>query len=318
VNLQAHILSFKCQAQTDIAVPVYKGSMVRGAFFGALRQDFCLDQRGRVCSDAMIRQACPVCALLATADEDSRRGVEVARPCTVEPPLEKKTIYHQGESFSFGVTLFGDARSLLPYAVLGVQRMGDIGIGNRGYAPGKFAVLSIEASDPFSEQTQEIYRQSERVVRAPELAVTHESILAAAQVLGAPEAVTIELLTPMRLIADKGLVHRLTFPLLLRRLLRRLTDLTQTATGAHPGFDHVTLLQSAEDIQVAEDRTRWMDVASYSARQGRATPIGGLVGEITFKGDLRPFIPWLLWATVTHVGKDCTKGGGWMRLRWQD
>ena len=317
MNLQAYILAFQCQAQTDMAVPAYKGSMVRGAFFGALRQDFCLDQRGRVCSDAMVRQACPVCALLATADEESRRGVEVARPCTVEPPLERNTIYRQGESFSFGITLFGDARSLLPYAVLGAHKMGDIGIGNRGYAPGKFAVLSIEASDPFSGAAQGIYKDSERMVRAPEPSVDHETILAASRKLGAPEAVTMELLTPMRLIADKGLVHQLSFPVFLRRLLRRLTDLTQTATGTHPGFDYMSLLQSAENIRMTEDRTRWMDVASYSSRQGRTTPIGGLIGEITFKGDLRPFIPWLLWGSCTHVGKDATKGGGWYRLQWQ-
>lgn len=318
MNLQAHCVTFQCQAQTEIATPSFKGSMVRGALFGALRQEFCLDQRGRACSDAGVRQACPVCSVLATADEDSPRGVEVARPCTVEPPLDGCTFYRPGGEFAFGLTLFGDARALLPYVVLGVQRMGEVGIGNRQRAPGRFAVQRIEVCDPFSGQAQELYRQGERVVRGPELAVTHDGIVAACARLGAPEAVTLDLLTPMRLVAGSALVKRITFPIFLRRLLRRLTDLTRTASGDHPGFDHEALLRQAETVQVAEDRTRWVDVASYSSRQGRATPIGGLVGTITFRGDLGPFLPWLLWGSVTHVGKDATKGDGWYRLRWQD
>ncbi|MBI4497313.1 MAG: CRISPR system precrRNA processing endoribonuclease RAMP protein Cas6 [Chloroflexi bacterium] len=316
MNLQAHVLQFSCKAETDMVTPPYKGSMLRGALFGALRRDFCLDQRGSACADSRLRQACPVCALLATADEESARGVEVARPCTVEPPLEDRTLYRTGDAFSFGVTLFGEARPLLPYIVLGVRRMGEGGIGNRGRAAGRFAVARISAQVPVSGESEGIYEAGERVVRQPGLAVTHAGVLAACERLGSPPAVTVALLTPLRLIVEKRLVKRLTFPLLMRRVLRRLTDLSETATGTRPDFDHQELLQQAEAVQVADDRTRWVDVPSYSSRQGRFTPIGGLVGEITFRGDLRPFLPWLLWSEVTHIGKDCTKGDGWVRLRW--
>jgi hypothetical protein len=316
MNLEAHSLRFECRAQTEIATPPHKGSMVRGALFSALRGDFCVNSVARVCTDSRVRQACPVCMLLATADDESDRGVEVARPCTIEPPLEDRTRYQPGDVFSFGVTLFGDARPLLPYVVLGVRRMGELGIGNRQRAAGKFTVQRIAACDPVSGAAEEIYKEGERVVRQPSLAVTHEGVAAASARLGSPPTVTLELRTPLRLIVEKRLVKRLTFPLLMQRVFRRLTDLSLTATGARPDFDYRTLLQQAETVQVADDRTRWVDVPSYSTRQGRFTPIGGLEGEITFRGDLRPFLPWLLWASVTHIGKDCTKGDGWVRMRW--
>ncbi|GAB4330258.1 MAG: CRISPR system precrRNA processing endoribonuclease RAMP protein Cas6 [Dehalococcoidia bacterium] len=318
MNLEAHLLRFQCQALTEIATPPFKGSMIRGALFGSLRQDFCLDQQGRICSDCKVRQACPVCSLLATADEDSPRGIEVARPCTVEPPLEVRTLYGPGDRFSFGVTLFGDAAHLLPYVIIGVRKMGELGVGNRYRASGRFAVQRIEAVDPISDRTQEIHRQGESLVQRPGRPVTHEVVMSSCRALDSLSGATLELLTPTRLVAGGALVKRLTFPVFLRRLLRRLTDLTRTATGSHPGFDHEVLLQQAEDVRVAEDRTRWVDVPSYSSRQGRFTPIGGLVGEVTFEGDLRPFAPWLLWGSITHVGKDATKGGGWYRLRWQN
>lgn len=317
VDLQAHILRFECEALTEIATPPFKGSMIRGALFSALRRDFCLDPQALACSDCRARQACPVCSLLATLDEDSPRGVEVARPCTVEPPLEGQTLYRPGDRFSFGVTLFGDAADLLPYVIIGVRRMGETGVGNRYRASGRFVVQRIEAVDPISERKQEIHRQGESMVRRPGLAVTHEVVLSSCRPLNSTSGVTVELLTPTRLVADGALVKRLTFPVLLRRLLRRLTDLTRTATSSHPGFDHEVLLQQAEDVRVVEDRTRWVDVPSYSSRQGRFTPVGGLVGEIAFEGTLKPFAPWLTWGSITHVGKDATKGGGWYRLRWQ-
>ncbi|MGH2391800.1 MAG: CRISPR system precrRNA processing endoribonuclease RAMP protein Cas6 [Chloroflexota bacterium] len=38
--------------------------------------------------------------------------------------------------------------------------------------------------------------------------------------------------------------------------------------------------------------------------------MGGLVGKITFTGDLAPFLPWLVWGEIRHVGKDTAKGNG--------
>lgn len=316
MDLKAFVLRFECRAVTDIAMPPFKGSMVRGALFSALRQDFCMERRSLQCSGCPARQACPVCALLATVDDQGSRGLEVARPCTVEPPLETETRYGPGGRFSLGVTLFGDAAELLPYVVIGVQRMGETGMGNPRLAPGRFAVQRITAVDPVSGRTQEIYSQDDNLVRCPEMPATHTAIQAACQALGPFLHVTLEFQTPARLIADGVLVKTLSFPVFMRRLLRRLTDLTRTATGGHPGFDHAELLEAAEGVRVVEDRTRWVDVPSYSSRQGRLTPIGGLVGEITFEGDLGPFAPWLLWGTITHVGKDATKGGGMYRVRW--
>lgn len=51
MNLQAHLLGFECQALTEIATSPFKGSMIRGALFSALRRDFCLDSHAPACSE---------------------------------------------------------------------------------------------------------------------------------------------------------------------------------------------------------------------------------------------------------------------------
>ena len=42
--------------------------------------------------------------------------------------------------------------------------------------------------------------------------------------------------------------------------------------------------------------------------------MGGLVGEVTLEGELGPFLPWLVWGTLVHVGKDAAMGNGQFRL----
>ncbi len=307
-------LSFRCRALTPMALPRHKGATFRGALFGALRGDFCLAPRAGPCLDCRIRQACPVCSLLATADDESPRGIEVARPCTIEPPLGPEEHFPPGSPFSFGLTLFGDAAALLPYIVLGVQRMGESGIGNRSIAAGRFKVETISAFDPVTGKATPIYEEGDSVVtQAPASPTAGLWELAQKRPIS---SVSLDLLTPTRLINEGRLVKTITFPVLMRRLLRRASDIARTATGASPVFDYAGLLDLAEGVEVQDDRTRWLDLSSYSSRQGRSTPIGGLVGSLAFRGDLAPFLPWVLLGAVCHVGKDATKGNGMYRVRW--
>ena len=74
------------------------------------------------------------------------------------------------------------------------------------------------------------------------------------------------------------------------------------------------VMAQAEAVRVVRDETRWVELASYSTRLGRTTPLGGLMGRVTFGGDLSPFAAWLVWGQFTHVGKDAVKGNGWYQL----
>lgn len=317
MKLEAHALRFRCSAVTPMVLPPFKGASIRGALFSALRRRFCLKPQTVNCEDAALRKACPVCSLLATVDEDAPRGIETARPCTVEPPLTSKTFYREGEDFVFGVTVFGQAAQLMPYVVLGALGIAETGIGDRSRAAGVFRVESIESYSPLSGRREVVYRRGASKVRANGIKVTHADVLQHSKAYEGLSRVTLEILTPMRLVVGGHLVKALTFEVLMRRLLRRLTDLSLSACGEAPVIDHATLLRAAVAVGVAEDRTRWVDVPSFSSRHGRFTPIGGLLGSVTFEGELGPFVPWLLWGSITHVGKDATKGGGWYRVRWQ-
>ncbi|HDZ02552.1 MAG TPA: CRISPR system precrRNA processing endoribonuclease RAMP protein Cas6 [Nitrospirae bacterium] len=55
---------------------------------------------------------------------------------------------------------------------------------------------------------------------------------------------------------------------------------------------------------------KWYDWERYSARQETKMKMGGFVGEITFEGDIEPFMPILKAGEVLHVGKGTGFGLG--------
>lgn len=73
-------------------------------------------------------------------------------------------------------------------------------------------------------------------------------------------------------------------------------------------------LNLADAIRCSNDRTSWRELKSYSNRQKRSTPIGGLVGSATFEGELEPFLDLLVIGELIHVGKNVVKGGGWYKI----
>jgi hypothetical protein len=61
---------------------------------------------------------------------------------------------------------------------------------------------------------------------------------------------------------------------------------------------------------VAERQLAWRELFRASGRQQRLVPMSGLLGSVVLEGELEPFLPWLVWGTLTHVGKDAAMGNG--------
>ncbi|MDM7911878.1 MAG: CRISPR system precrRNA processing endoribonuclease RAMP protein Cas6 [Methanotrichaceae archaeon] len=312
----AYKLSFECETITPLVLPWNNGPTLRGAFFSALRRDFCLNKNVDSCLHCPTAEVCPICKLVATVDRDSPRGAEVVRPFALEPILPSVRRYEAGETFSFGITLFGKSLALFPYVILAAQRMGELGMGNKAISPGRFRLKEACTINPLTTVKKRIYSPDSRLVNVPDAPITHDDVMAYSQRLGG-DRVRLGLVTPLRLILDGALVHRLSFKILTQRLLRRLTDLYCHCCGERLDLEFPRLLAEAETVVVIEDDTRWVDLSSYSRRREASSPIGGLQGEIAFEGSLEPFLPLLVWGQFTHVGKDVTKGNGWYEIRGQ-
>ena len=318
-NFTTHQLHFTCEVQTLILLNEHQGSAIRGALFYALRNQFCYSKKTKNCGECAIWATCPICFLVATRNPEGKRGVDVPRPYVIEPPLDGKTRYEPGETLEFGLTMFAQALSFFPYVVLGSQALERGGLGKKlrredgRWRRGTFAIREIGALNRLSGERQPVLRTGDTMVSVPELPVTNEQVLARAAQLPR-NRITLVFKTPTRIIERSKLQHHPTFRPLIQRLHGRLRDLTREFTDTPWEFDFRQVMAQAEAVQVVDDRTRWVELDSYSTRLGRATPRGGLVGRVTFAGDLEPFLPWLVWGEIVHVGKDAVKGNGWYEI----
>ncbi len=313
----AYQIRVRARATSPMVLREYVGSALRGAFFGALWRRFCTNQAAPTCAACPLNQVCPVSSLVAPLRDEGVRGRDIPRPYAIQAPRSTRGPYGPGDDFSWGLTLFGRQRQLFPYVVMAIHEMGSAGLGQRcadnGWQRGRFVVEEIAAVQPLTGATQVLQAAGARDVAMPDLAVTAAEIAAAAERLPT-DRLAMRFLTPTRLTDAGRLVHQPEMRTLVQRLCERITALMREFGEGAPEWDFRGLIDHAAGIRLEADRTRWVDLGSYSSRQRRATPIGGFVGEAVYAGELRPLLPLLLWGAVAQVGKDTVKGNGMYEL----
>jgi len=314
-----HHLRFTAEVLTAIEMGEFKGSALRGAWQSHLRTLYCAQGDSR---DPLHQSLCPVCYLLSReADPSDNR-----RPYAFEPPLTAQTVFLPGEEFHFGITLFGHAVQFLPYIVLSVQQMGEVqGLGRPIHLAkrrGTFRLVRIDEVNRLTGETETLYQVGHPTIQMPRHPVTEEWVTLysarLAEELGARgNLLTLEFLTPTRIIQGERLVHQPEFVPLLARLVDRLSTLRAQFAQAPPVTreEKGALLALARGVKLRRDETHWWDVKGLSTRLGRPQPLGGFVGRALYQAeDWGPLLPWLIWGASTHVGKNAVKGGGWYRL----
>jgi hypothetical protein len=241
---------------------------------------------------------------------DTGRGQDVPRPFGLIPPglgtPEQSFRANTGEHFSFGLNLYGDTALNYTLFTLAVSRLGQTGVG---FGRGRFFLKGIEAFNPFTGENETLMSEGGHS-RMPELTITSSHVRSYATRLP-DNQLTLQFQTPTRLIDRGQLVKTPQFHPLMARLLERLEALEREyADGTSWKERYLTLTQSAQYMQVINDKTRWVEVRSGSRRQRRLTPISGFVGEASYKGNIALFKEWLVWGTLLQVGKNVVKGNG--------
>ena len=304
-------LRFVCEATTPLKLDGYRaGTNLRGAMGIVMQRAYCAGDR----NDPAHASTCPVCWLLAANEKpgQERRGYTLTPPLRKDVACNVSTEYQTGDRFEFGLTLFGDTLRLLPYFILTVPEMGRVGVGA---GRGKFDLKQVWAFDPLTQQRECLLAEGENMVHTPTLAtsdVEHHAQQMAQTMNG---ALSIQFLTPMRLIFNEQLLKAPDFAVFFARLLKRLDELNeQFGDKRRRPFEEVTALHAlANQVRLIESDARWIDVWSGSSRTGDRTPIGGFIGRATYSAPhdvWRTLLPHLLWGQLAQVGKDTVKGNG--------
>ena len=121
---------------------------------------------------------------------------------------------------------------------------------------------------------------------------------------------TLDFVTPTRVVHAEALTPEPDFHVLIRVLLRRLSNLAYFHCGTELNLDFRGLITAAEQVETVSSDLRWHDWERYSARQDTRMKLGGVVGRVTYQGNFQPFLPLLQLGEIVHVGKGTSFGLG--------
>lgn len=321
-KFQLHI-----EPREPILLPPYKGSTLRGGFGNAFKKVVCA-LRSKECSDCILKEKCVYSYVFETPPPDGtkvmRKYQSVPHPFIIEPPPERKMGYKPGDELTFGLTLIGKAIDYLPYFVYTFDELGNMGIGK---GRGKYTLKTVfqkKTNLSSTENKTQIYSSETKKLTSftsESLSISPFPLMGEGKGEGEPGtnaksndhsiSITLNFLTPTRIYYNGRLTCDLEFHILIRQLLRRISMLSYFHCGIDPSqWDFKNLISRAKDITIKHQNLRWYDWQRYSARQEQRINMGGFVGDISYEGNMSPFLPLLKAGEILHVGKGTTFGLG--------
>lgn len=284
---------FQLQAETSIQLPGFKGSALHGGFGHALLG---LSPRFH---DLLFNPA--------TGDSGARR--DLPKPFTLIPPLDAGDVIAAGQAFSFDLTLFGNAIHHFPICLAAIEHLGKaLGLGNNR---GKFSISAVILETP-GENARPALDASGKLNPLPpvppvSLPITDD------QSAKNDQTITIHLETRLRLKHRGKLVREAPpFSLLIERLIGRTNSLANFY-HQNPSFDHLQKqrwIEQAQNVRATDNSTHWRDLPRYSGRQKEWMKFGGLLGAISYRGPLQPFLPLLELGAWMGIGGKTSFGLG--------
>ncbi len=307
---------FTLEALEMLQLPPVKSSALRGGFGHTFKGLVCTKpylcdkkcQQGNSCPYGYIFETTP------PKDSEALRTFEnVPRPFIISAPNDRRELIPAGERLSFGLTLVGHAINFLPYFIAIFRELGYRGLGrNRG----RYRLLTVEAVSPHDNAEVPIYDAKDEVIQVVDTTISSETVANYTATFASSHQLTMDFLSPTRLKhrgrwVDSGP----SFQALIQALLGRISSLSYFHCGQEFKADFRGLIDRAADVTVTNSDTRWEDWSRFSGRQKQRVNMGGLMGRITFAGDLQDYLPVLALGELIHVGKGTVFGNGQYRLQ---
>ena len=303
---------FTCTLHDNALLPPFRGSTFRGAFGVALKNVVC----------ALRRNSCDGCLLVGRCiyartfeiqphsnESDRSRVVSPPHPYIIRSPFAEATRMSAGDQFSFDLILFGEANEWLPYYICAFDAMEATGIGKKiDRHRSRFSITSVSSDDVT------VYTAIHKTIRPGTWSHDVPSPTEAPEGDG---TLVVNFITPLRLKNDNRFSSLLSFELLQRAVLRRVSALHTAFGSGDPPLDYRGLVTAAKKVEILSSTLQWQDWRRWSNRQDDEMSLGGLIGAITYQGAIGRFLPLIEQARLFHLGKQTSFGLGAFDYSWR-
>lgn len=290
------------QSREPLVLPLFSGSMLRGAFGHALRRICCIS-RQKQCDGCPLLAGCQYPLLFEPRLLQHTSGQpQPAPPYVLEPPAVQGELA-AGEIWPVDVVLHGPALPHLSLIILAWMQAAVQGFGSQR-VPAQLCQVQVEQPDTEAHWLT-IWRHDQPFILPHATTQTPPP-----PPPPAADVLRLHFTTPTRLLRQGQLVRvrELQAHDLLAALERRLHTLAPSL-GISPPPPLTTQLVTLQPGQL-----RWMNWQRYSSRQQQEMNLGGFIGDVTLHGELTPLWPWLWLGQWLHVGKNSSFGLGRYQL----
>ena len=303
-------IHFQAEAIEEIYFPSYMGSTIRGAFGVILKQSVCVTKQKK-CSECMLQYNCVYSYIFETPipanSKVMRKQTNIPHPFTLSDMSDlKKYLYKPGEVFSFTLTLVGKSIDSLPYCVYSMIRLGEAGIGK---TRGKFKLIAVKEIDAQNNICQPIYEHDTLNMPRKRLSFDIAEKLTS-QYFKETNKISLKFISPLRIKYRNKICDHADFHIIIRSLIRRLSNLAYFHCNSQSDLQFKEIIEKAHSIEIANNNMAWYDWERYSTRQKDWMNLGGIIGDITYEGNIKDFIPILIMGSWVNIGKGTAFGLG--------
>ncbi|MEK6410285.1 MAG: CRISPR system precrRNA processing endoribonuclease RAMP protein Cas6 [Acidobacteriota bacterium] len=282
---------------------------------------------------------------------DTRASVpqrHISKPASVVSSVifpDRPRRFNIGDELRFGLVLVGRAIDYLPFFLHAISEMAYRGLGagraafelkevflkgthgerERVYSSDDH-ILSLPAriGDPLSEliaarlaeQTSgdggtPVLESIDKVIAGALSQLARPASQSVAREVDSHSSLRLRFLTPARIRVKDDLQTGLSFQLLVRSLLRRVSMLAAVHGSGRMQLDYRGLIERAASARVVRSTLRWWDLERYTERQETKLRVGGLIGEVEYEGRvIDEFMPLICAGELLGVGTGTSLGLG--------
>jgi hypothetical protein len=304
-DLNISVLEIQLTALERIYLPAFPGSKLEGAFGRALKTLSCTRTDLEVCQPCPLRGICPYGNLYAPSLPDTMNVKSLEkppRPILFATGTGEERKLESGAQYSFRLILVGRALQHTPYVIASLQAMGNEGIG---YSRGRFVIDSVNSINPYTQEKQNVSNHNDPIVKIENMISLNSS-----HQPSIPDTITLQFSSFVHLQNGGSMATDLHFPVLIRALQRRTSNLEQLyGAGTSFGADYSNLVQLARDVKTVQQDLRPAHQLRKGVGGGKVN-MHGLIGSVTYEGNLEPFTGLLRFGELLGVGKWAHFGAG--------
>ena len=303
------LYAYRFEFQALEAVRFTPGSAAntfRGAFGQILRRIACRPE----CENANgcpWRAECAYARLFEPSWQAGPSGFATApRPFVIRAAALDGRRYRAGSEFALNVHVFDVAEPVLEYLVLTFLQLASEGIGG---GRGRVVLRRVYALTASNRPGALVYEDGRGLAREAD---TRILLPLTAGEDGPVKAAMVRLVTPTELKSGGEVLESLPFRALFARARDRVYTLAALYSDPLIGLDAdiKALAWRAAAVETVSSRLRWVSAQRRSSRTGQVHPLGGLVGEVQYAGELTEFMPVLRAAWWTGIGRQTVWGKG--------